>query len=343
MRDQIRALKARRNVSSKLAFPIDQTHFDLTSAPQILQNGGIRRIHVEDETIQELIMNRSRPIALAGLVLCLLSVTTNAQAQFYGGGFGGYGGYGHHGGSMGSFAPPHSIGGYYPVPYSTIFPGYVGGQLPNIYGYNAGYNAGYYGIGAPAYGATYGIGAPVVVAPNPVYGTTTTIIRGGPTGGVMHYSNNGNGYSYVADSTYPTVIQQQPTLGLSRTYIPSSPPPVVRTVGGDIKLICPKNLAGGLSYSLNGNIYSIQPGYSQTFKDDRPWVLEFLRGGEGSESVRYTLKAGTYTFAVGQSGWEIHQPASAAANLPAAPLPDPGAPTAPSTIPSLPPSPLPPP
>ncbi len=285
-------------------------------------------------------MNRFRTVPLALLTFCLLTLSSSVQAQFYGGGFGVYGGgFGNRGGSMGSFAPPHSIGGYYPVPYSTVFPGYVGGQLPNIYGYNAGY----YGIGAPAYGVNYGIGAPVVVAPNPVYGTTTTIIRGGPTGGVIQYSNNGNGYSYVADSTYPTVIQQQPTLGLSRTFVPSSPPPVVRTVGGDIKLICPKTLGGGLSYSLNGNVYSIQPGYSQTFKDDRQWVLEFLRGGEGSESVRYTLKAGTYTFAVGPGGWELHQPSSAASNLPAAPLPDSGAPAAPSTIPSLPPSPLPPP
>lgn len=285
-------------------------------------------------------MNRSRLIVLAGLV-GLLSLTSCCEAQFYGGGYGGYGygGYGYRGfgHSVGSFAPPHSIGGYYPVPYSTIFPGYVGGQLPNIYGYNDGFAAGYYGIGAQGYGAGYGIGV------NPIYGTTTTIIRGGPTGGVVQYSNNGNGYTYVADSTYPTVIQQQPTLGLSRTIVPASPPPVIRTVG-TIKLICPKTQSSGLTYSLNGHVYSILPGYSQTFNNDRTWVLEFLRGGSGSESVRYTLKSGAYTFAIGSQGWELHQPATApTGDLPAAPLPDPDVPTSPTAIPSLPPSPLPPP
>ena len=287
-------------------------------------------------------MNRLRSALLTGLgVVCLLSVSARTEAQYYGGGYGGYGygggiggGYGfrQYGGSMGNFAPPNSIGGYYPQPYSTIFPGYRGGiEYP-----------GYYGIGAQPYGAGYGIGGPVI-APNPGYGTTTTIIRGGPTGGVLQYSNNGNGYSYMPDSTYPTVIQQQPTLGLSRTVVVPSPPPVVRTIG-NIKLICPKAAGGPLTYSLNGHVYTIQPGYSQTFRDDRPWTLEFMRGGEGSEAARYSLKAGTYSFAVGTSGWELHQPGESLTNdLPPAPLPDPASPTAPSAIPSLPPSPLPPP
>ena len=114
-------------------------------------------------------------------------------------------------------------------------------------------------------------------------------------------------------------------------------PPSTRT-GATIKLVCPKTAGGPLSYSLNGNIYTIQPGYSQSFRDDRAWTLEFRQGGDGSEAVRYTLKPGTYNFAVGAKGWELRQPVIApASDLPPAPIPEL------TTTPSPTPTPLPPP
>jgi len=324
-------------------------------------------------------MNGMRLAILALGILACAGSSTPAVAQFYGGiGYGPH----HHSGIYAGY----SSGGYYPYnnvyasPYRVIAPGYVG-----AYGGTYGYTTSY-GIGSLGYGPSYLAGGPVYVAPNPVYGTTTTIIRGGPTGGVVTYSNNGTGYTYVPDSTYPTVIQQQPTLGLSRTYVPQSPPPVVienrpqsttygigssssgfsstgfgsstppqpfatstSRSGGTIKLICPKTAASPLTYSLNGHVYTIQPGFSQTFRDDRAWTLEFKRGGEGSEVARISLKAGTYQFVVGARGWDLEQPGPVGASptisdLPPAPLPD-----LPSTVPDLsptptaPPTPLPPP
>jgi hypothetical protein len=301
-------------------------------------------------------MNGLRLAFLAAVgITVLLGGPQTADAQIYGGiGFGPR----HH--YSGFYAGGYRSGayGYYGPPYLTYAPGYVGS-----YGYSS-----FYGIGSPGYGTSYGLGAynPVIVAPNPVYGTTTTIIRGGPTGGVIQYSNNGNGYTYAPDSSYPTVIQQQPTLGLSRTYLPPSPPPVViesrppgSTYGlsnsitspsgpsrpaGTIKLVCPKTAGGPLTYALNGLVYTIQPGYSQTFRDDRAWTLEFKRGGEGSEVARYALKAGVYNFAVGASGWELQQPGNAPnVDLPPAPLPEVTPPPPLSAIPGPPPTPLPPP
>ena len=303
---------------------------------------------------------------LVGGLMATVSATS-AQAQFYGNMGYRLGGYGAHQYS-GTYAS--SYGAY---PFNSWYAG-AGYGVP-AYGY--GYTRSY-GIGA-AYGPSYGIAGPLLVAPNPIYGTTTTIIRGGPTGGVIQYTHNGNGYTYVPDSTYPTVIQQQPTLGLSRTYVVPSPPPVVvesrpqrsnnyglsdettirsqspATPGrsaGTIKLICPKTAAGPLLYSLNGHVFKIQPGYTQKFPDDRIWTLEFDRGNADPETASYSLKAGTYTFVVTDRGWELQQgtvsPGSVSSDLPPAPLPEP-APVAPNSLPSaagsptvLPPSPLPP-
>lgn len=298
-------------------------------------------------------------VVLAGS-FAALGTAQSAEAQFYGSIGYGFGGYPYYGGHQYSGYYANTYGAY---PYTGIYVG--SGYIPPAYGYN--YTRNYYGIGSLGYGRGYGLAGPVVVAPNPIYGTTTTIIRGGPTGGVIQYTNNGNGYTYVPDSTYPTVIQQQPTLGLSRTNVIPSPPPVVvesrpqgSTYGlsnnttaasiypntpsrsaGIIKLVCPKTAGGPLSYSLNGHVYTIQPGYAQTFRDDRPWKLEFKRAGDESEVASYSLKAGTYSFVAGASGWELQQgsPSTTSSDLPPAPLPD----VSPSPSSSLPPSPLPPP
>jgi len=280
------------------------------------------------------------------------------MAQYYGGysspGYGGYGGpiyssgvglgvYGAHS-SWGIGVPSGSYYGIgsYPGGYSPG--GYSGAYYGSPYGYS-GYAY------RPSYGHThsYGYGGrvPVYVAPAPVLGTTTTIIRGGPTGGVVEYSNSGNGYSYSSDSSYPTVVRQGPTIGPSRTYVVDGPKPVViesrpgsslpsnslprftpspPSTTANIKLSCPKTSPGPLSYSLNGHVYTIQPGYSQTFPNDRAWTIEFKRGGDDSEVASYTLNSGLYSFVAGPGGWDLQQPGAGSAlstELLPAPLPPP--------------------
>lgn len=226
----------------------------------------------------------------------VLGGTVPAGAQFYGGYYGGlgygaglgYGGFGYGGGtSMGGFAPPHSIGGYYPVPYSTIFPGYVGN----------GYNPGYFGAG------------PMTLGP---YGN----------GGYGYVGSNGVG-GYDA---YGRIIQPTPTLVPTPDFSSLATPTNQQVIhsGAPIKLVCPKAAAGSLTYTLNGKAFTIQPGYSQSFRDDRNWKLEFRRGDERSEVVGYTLKPGTFNFALGDNGWELRQVVNVpTGELPPAPQPAP--------------------
>lgn len=309
-------------------------------------------------------MNRLRAVlvmAVSGVVA--LTGSGSAMAQYYGGYPSGYGGYGYgspvysSGVGLGVYGAHSSWGvgvprgSYYGIgSYSS---GYVpGGYSGVLYGSPYGYSGYAY---RPSYN-TYGYAGrvPVYVTPAPVYGTTTTIIRGSPAGGVIQYSNNGNGYSYSPDSAYSGVVTQAPVIGPSRVNVINGPKPVViesrpgnslpsnslprftpsppaPSTVANIKLSCPKTAPGPLSYSLNGHIYTIQPGYSQTFPNDRAWTIEFKRGGDDSEVASYPLNSGLYTFVASPSGWDLQQPGPtplpsaelSPTPLPPAPLPAP--------------------
>ncbi len=307
-------------------------------------------------------MNRVR-VMLVMAASCLAADwgSESAMAQFYGGyvspGYGGYG-YGspiYSGGvGLGVYGAHSSWGIGVPSGSYYGIGSYSGGYVPG--GYSGAYYDSPYGYSgyayrpsySPGYGYGYGGRVPVYVAPRQVLGTTTTIIRGSPAGGVVQYSNNGNGYSYSPDSSYPAVVTQSPTIGPSRTYVvdgqkpvviesrpgnslPSNSlprftpsPPSTTANTSNIKLSCPKTAPGPLSYSLNGHVYTIQPGYSQTFPNDRAWTIEFKRGGDDSEVASQTLNSGLYVFVAGPGGWDLQQPGatpSLSTELPPAPLP----------------------
>ncbi len=313
------------------------------------------------------IMSGLRGVMVWG-VCCLVGMSLNspAMAQYYGGypTVGGYGTYGVPGYSssvgLGVYGAHSSWGigvpsgsyygiGAYPGGYYSSDGYHSGGYVSSPYGVSGGDVPHYHHHG---YSSGYGYGGrvPVYVAPAPVLGTTTTIVRGGPTGGVVEYTNNGNGYTYSSDSSYPSVITQSPIIGPSRTYVVDGPKPVVvesRRNGGlpsnalpanssqfpayvpaptvaNIKLSCPKSAPGPLSYSLNGHVYTIKPGYSQTFPNDRDWKIEFKRGDDASEVASYPLATGNYAFVAGPNGWDLQQPGvptPSPAELPPAPIP----------------------
>ena len=246
-------------------------------------------------------------LVLVGIVFP--SGIQTANAQFYGGGF--------YGGSNMAVVSPYSMG-YAPIPYGMMPPGYVGG-----YGYNPGFS----GFGSPGfgmYGGGMGYGMNGMAYGGMAYGypgfgwwpmsatdVRVSVVKASDTQ-QRSLSMFGNGYSGL-------VQQQQPTSDS-----------LDRPTGQDIKLVCPMTAGGSLAYSLNGTAYTIQPGYVQSFRDDRRWKLEFQRGGDGTEFVGYTLKPGTYKFAVGTSGWELRQIVS---DLPPAPQPTPMASPTPSPTP----------
>ena len=308
-------------------------------------------------------------LVMAASFVAACSGSEPAMAQFYGGysspGYGGYGSYGGYGGPVYSSGVGLGVYGAHSswgigVPSGSY---YGIGSYPNSYspgGYSGAYYGSPYGYSGYAYRPTYNNygyagQVPVYVTPAPVLGTTTTIIRGGPTGGVVQYSNSGNGYSYSPDSGYSGVITQSPVIGPSRVNVINGPKPVVvesrpssslpsnapslprftpspPSTTANIKLSCPKTAPGPLSYSLNGHVYTIQPGYSQTFPNDRAWTIEFKRGGNDSEVASYALNSGLYSFVAEPSGWDLQQPGAGPAPAPSSELPP--APLPPAPLPA---------
>lgn len=248
----------------------------------------------------------------------------------------------------GGYAP----GGYYPGDYSGL--GYSNGL-----GYTVGLS-GYSG----GYQTNYGPINPAVATGNPIYPPRTivvggvypsrTVINNATRGGVYESTHNGNGYVYEAGSSYPTVIESGPNIFPYTSVVQSTQPPVLIEAkrndvaqvlqnlprnakeASEIQLMFPKTASAPLSYMLNGTSYSIKPGYVQKFPDDRVWTIEFLRGGNRSQVMRYQLTAGNYLFDANEDGWDLKRALPAQAPAPAAqpPVPPPPVP-APTPAPDL--------
>jgi hypothetical protein len=76
--------------------------------------------------------------------------------------------------------------------------------------------------------------------------------------------------------------------------------------GGPITITNPATNGVSLSYTLDGAAYTIAPGYSQDFREDRAWVVQFSRGGN-MDQARYGLTSGVYSFTGTEHGWELYK------------------------------------
>jgi hypothetical protein len=76
--------------------------------------------------------------------------------------------------------------------------------------------------------------------------------------------------------------------------------------GGPIKIVNPAKNGVTLSYTLDGNAFTIPPGYSQDLREDRAWVIQFSRG-TNLDQARYGLQSGVYKFARTDHGWELYR------------------------------------
>lgn len=223
-------------------------------------------------------------LALAGLVAATLALAPNASwarghgggggfhgGGFHGGGFrgGGFGGGGFRGGGGGyrGGAVYRGGSGYYGNRGYYGGSGYYGGYYPGYYGGNG------LGYGLLGYGLGYGMG-----------------YNRGYYGGYGGYGGNGYGGSPYAGSSYG---------GSNYNYAPQ-----VVSTGGPISIEYPSGLGPLVNYSLNGNPYSIRPGQSQNFVNDRNWIVEFDRGS-GFGPARYTLHDGHFKFKQTNYGWEL--------------------------------------
>ena len=131
-------------------------------------------------------------------------------------------------------------------------------------------------------------------APSPVEATAKGPSSGGNNGnsgqsGANWSGGNGNGIRRVNwqwGSGHPYY-----GYGYGYGYYPGVPYVVERPIyenplpsGLPIKITNPAKNAVTLSYTLNGVLYTIPPGYSQELVQDRSWVIGFSRGanfGEG--------------------------------------------------------------
>jgi hypothetical protein len=75
--------------------------------------------------------------------------------------------------------------------------------------------------------------------------------------------------------------------------------------GGPITIINPATNTATPSYTLDGQAFTIAPGYGQNFHEDRAWVIRFSRGANRDE-VQYPLHSGLYTFTSTDHGWELY-------------------------------------
>ena len=111
----------------------------------------------------------------------------------------------------------------------------------------------------------------------------------------MWYGDDGRWMDYRADTNS----------AVANAYVVQHPV-VANFSGGPITISNPATNTATLSYTLDGNAYTIPPGYSQELRADRAWVVQFSRG-ENSEQARYGIQSGRYTFTSTDHGWELYR------------------------------------
>jgi hypothetical protein len=117
----------------------------------------------------------------------------------------------------------------------------------------------------------------------------------------MWYGDDGQWVDYSAGA-YPAAAN---AYAVERPILDDSQP-AANFSGGPITITNPATNNVTLSYMLDGIAYTIAPGYTQDFSEDRAWVIQFSRG-ENSEQVQYGLQSGLYTFTSTDQGWELYR------------------------------------
>ncbi|MGA2618315.1 MAG: hypothetical protein ABSF26_11945 [Thermoguttaceae bacterium] len=117
----------------------------------------------------------------------------------------------------------------------------------------------------------------------------------------MWYGDDGRWMDYSADTNS----------GAANTYtverpVVAGPLPETNFSGGPIKITNPATNKVTVSYTLDGNAYTIPPGYDQDLREDRAWVIQFSRGAN-LERARYGLQSGLYSFTSTDNGWELYR------------------------------------
>lgn len=74
---------------------------------------------------------------------------------------------------------------------------------------------------------------------------------------------------------------------------------------GPVRILNPASNEAALSFTVNGQRYSVPPGHHQDLPAAAGQVIEFHRGGNRGPA-RYSLQGGLYTFTPTDQGWELY-------------------------------------
>lgn len=123
---------------------------------------------------------------------------------------------------------------------------------------------------------------------------------------------NGNSDWMSRQNAWNNYYGQQtvPQTRLPRPPDPQFMTPQVSYSNQPIKLAMPEGEVGPCGYLLISGEqtwnYTMFPGKSQTFNEDRDWKIVYDRG-EGFGEQAYQLKTGLYRFRRGDRGWELYR------------------------------------
>jgi hypothetical protein len=117
--------------------------------------------------------------------------------------------------------------------------------------------------------------------------------------------DNGRWWFWGADNRWMWYGDEGRWLNYGNAYVVQRPI-LEGFSGGPIKIVNPANNGVTLNYTLDGNAFTIPPGYSQELREDRAWVIEFNRGAN-SDQTRYGLQSGVYTFSRTDHALELYR------------------------------------
>lgn len=232
-------------------------------------------------------VRRIKLLALAAATIGLLFVgaEANAQGRWRGGYRGGYGGY--YGGYRGGVYP----GGYY---------GGYGYGYPRGGGYPSG--GGYYSTGYASSPGVYSSSPSTMYASSGGFDNCCgcECVDSSPS---VVYANSDMNNSIVHSAAQSG---DQAGNGNSSERITVAKPaiPDANTSAQMIKLRLPSSAEENVKYELNDHSFTMEPGYAQTFPNDRTWTIKFDDGSGNMESQE--LQPGNFEFVKNSDGnWEL--------------------------------------
>lgn len=87
--------------------------------------------------------------------------------------------------------------------------------------------------------------------------------------------------------------------------LPATDPEAVTTSG--IVLMNPETSRNTIHYTVDGEEFSLEPGYVQALPAGRGYQVAFDRGNRGGEASYNLETEGTYEFGTGKKGWDLWQ------------------------------------